>query len=115
MSAASWAQQGSPTIATSSVTARHGRYCVNSFITIFTQVMLSHFRVFVGSTVPATGRCKNKPKSGDGMSRKGAKAQRRNRYRQAGIHPPGECEPMRISLRLCAFAQHPLLSSQDLG
>jgi len=55
------------------------------------------------------------PKSGDGMSRKGAKAQRRSRCQQAVILPPGECEPMRISLRLCAFARHPLLPSQDLG
>ena len=44
------------------------------------------------------------PKSGDGMSRKGAKAQRRSRCQQAGIHPPGECEPMRIPLRLCVSA-----------
>jgi hypothetical protein len=49
------------------------------------------------------------------MSRKGAKARRRSRCQQAGIHPPGECEPMRIPLRLCAFARHPLLPSPDLG
>ena len=63
--------------------------------------------------IPPAGACK--PKSGDGMSRKDAKAQRRSRYQQARIHPPGECEPMRISLRLCAFARHPLLPSPDLG
>ena len=44
-----------------------------------------------------------------------AKAQRRSRCQQAGIHPPGECEPMRFSLRLCAFARHLLLPSPDLG
>ncbi len=44
-----------------------------------------------------------------------AKTQRRSRCRQAGIHPPGECEPMLISLRLCAFARHPLLPSPDFG
>ena len=44
-----------------------------------------------------------------------AKAKRRRRCQQAGIHPPGECEPMRIPLRLCAFARHPLLPSPDLG
>ena len=49
------------------------------------------------------------------MSRKGAKALRIGRHQQAVILPPGECEPMRISLRLCVFARHPLLPSPDLG
>ena len=66
------------------------------------RLKLSHLRIFY-------------PKSGDGMSRKGAKALRTSRCQQAVILPPGECEPMRISLRLCAFARHPLLPSPDLG
>ena len=57
----------------------------------------------------------HEPKSGAGMSRKDAKAQRRSRCRQAGVHPPGECETKRIFLRLCAFVRPPLLPSPDLG